>query len=93
MFMLFALKDRLQLWMGLFLLGLLFSFFAGRVYCGWVCPIHPVLRALVWLRKNLKIDQSDCIASGQCQSVCPAQAVSSTKERLAPHGDDGDCAS
>jgi polyferredoxin len=43
--------------MGLFLFGMVLSLFAGRLYCGWVCPIHPVLRAAVWLKKKLRIPQ------------------------------------
>ncbi len=58
LFALLAKSDKLQLWMGLFLFGMALSLFAGRVYCGWACPIHPVLRAVTWLKKKLKLPHS-----------------------------------
>lgn len=48
-----------QLWMGLFLVGVVASFFWGRVYCGWVCSINTVLRGVTWIKKKLRIKSSE----------------------------------
>lgn len=44
-----------QLWMGLFILGILASFIFGRVYCGWICAINTVLIGVTSLKKKMKI--------------------------------------
>ena len=44
-----------QLWMGLFVLGILASFVFGRVYCGWACAINTVLIGISSLKKKMKI--------------------------------------
>lgn len=43
-FVALALTGRVKLWMGLFALGVVASFFAGRVYCGWICPMNSVMQ-------------------------------------------------
>lgn len=55
LFLFLAMKNTLQLWMGLFGAGMILSFFAGRLYCGWVCPIHPVVRTATWIKKKLRL--------------------------------------
>ncbi len=54
---------KVQLWMGLFLLGIITSFLLGRIYCGWICPINTVMIGVTWIKKKmfikgLKIPQS-----------------------------------
>ena len=44
-----------QLWMGLFLLGIITSFILGRVYCGWFCSINTILKGIVWVKRKLHI--------------------------------------
>ena len=44
-----------QLWMGLFILGVLVSFVFGRFFCGWVCAINTVLIGVTSLKKKMKI--------------------------------------
>lgn len=46
---------RIQIWVGVFGLGVLLSFFVSRLYCGWVCPINTLTGAVTWLKKKLKI--------------------------------------
>ena len=44
---------RVQIWMALFLLGILASFIFGRVYCGWICSINTVMEwVTAFKRKN-----------------------------------------
>lgn len=44
-----------QLWMGLFVLGILASFIFGRIYCGWACAINTVLIGITTIKKKMKI--------------------------------------
>lgn len=44
-----------QLWMGLFIIGILASFVFGRFYCGWACAINTVLIGVTSLKKKMKI--------------------------------------
>lgn len=55
LFIFLFISGKVQLWMGLFLLGVIASFILGRVYCGWACSINTVLRAMTWVKKKLHI--------------------------------------
>ncbi len=46
---------QVQLWVGIFLLGVVGSLFLGRIYCGWICPINTVMKGVTWLKKSLGI--------------------------------------
>ncbi len=46
---------KIQLWMALFLAGVLSSFLLGRVYCGWICPINTVMSNVTRIKKKLKL--------------------------------------
>ena len=48
-------KQKVQLWMALFLVSILASFVFGRLYCGWACPINTVLGPITWVKKKLHI--------------------------------------
>lgn len=54
-FFVLVLTGKVQLWMAIFLAGILVSIFFGRLYCGWVCPINTLTRAVSWLKKRLSI--------------------------------------
>jgi len=55
LFVFLIVKGKVQLWMGLFLAGVIVSFVFGRVYCGLICPINTVMNAVTWLKKKLHI--------------------------------------
>lgn len=60
LFILLIVFGKIQLWMGLFILGVIISFLLGRIYCGWICPINTVMNGITWVKnklhiKNLKI--------------------------------------
>ena len=55
LFIILLIAGKPQLWMGLFLLGVLASFLFGRVYCGWICSINTILMGVTWLKKKLHI--------------------------------------
>ncbi|MCW3490191.1 4Fe-4S binding protein [Dethiobacter alkaliphilus] len=56
LFVLLVINGNIQLWMGLFLLGIALSFLLGRVYCGWLCPINTVMKKVTRAKKKLKIN-------------------------------------
>lgn len=37
---------KLQLWFGIFTVGLLISPLLGRVYCGWMCPMNTLFKPI-----------------------------------------------
>lgn len=55
LFIVLLVAGKPQLWMGLFLLGVLASFFLGRVYCGWICSINTLMVGVTWIKKKLHI--------------------------------------
>lgn len=55
LFIFLLVTGKVQLWMGLFILGIISSFFLGRIYCGWVCSINTVLKGVTWIKKKLHI--------------------------------------
>lgn len=44
---------KIQLWFALFAAGLLVSAVAGRFYCGWLCPMHALMRPIDYVHKRL----------------------------------------
>ena len=55
LFILLIILGKPQIWMGLFLIGIIASFFLGRIYCGWFCSINTVLKGVTWIKKKLHI--------------------------------------
>lgn len=53
LFIFLLVKGKAQLWMRIFLLGILGSFLLGRIYCGWFCSINTVLKGVTWIKKKL----------------------------------------
>lgn len=48
-------NGKLQIWFGIFAVGVIVSFFAGRFYCGWICPMGTLFRPIGWIYKKLGI--------------------------------------
>ena len=55
LFIFLLVKGKAQLWMALFLLGIIASFLLGRIYCGWICSINTSMKGVTWIKKKLKI--------------------------------------
>jgi polyferredoxin len=55
LFILLTVQHRLQLWLFIFLTGAAVSVFAGRLFCGWICPMNTVFRCINWIYGKLKI--------------------------------------
>lgn len=55
LFIFLFVNGKVQLWMGLLLLGIVAAFFASRIYCGWLCPINTVMNGISWIKKKLHL--------------------------------------
>lgn len=55
LFVILIATGKVQLWMAIFVLGLIVSIFLSRLYCGWACPINTLTSGLTWLKRKLKI--------------------------------------
>ena len=55
LFSILIMKGKVQIWIGIFLASMLLGMFFGRFYCGWLCPINTVLRAITKIKANLGI--------------------------------------
>lgn len=55
LFAFLVITEKVQLWMAIFVLGLVLSLFFSRLYCGWACPINALTGSVAWLKKKLKI--------------------------------------
>lgn len=56
-FAVLALRGRLQVWMLIFVAGVVVSLFWGRFYCSWVCQMGTLLRGIGALKRKLKLPQ------------------------------------
>lgn len=48
-------NSKLQMWLGIFVVGVIISLFAGRFYCGWLCQMHTIFKPINKLYAKLKI--------------------------------------
>jgi ferredoxin-type protein NapH len=46
---------RVQLWMGVFLGGMVGALFFSRFYCGWICPINTLMEMVAWFYQKTGI--------------------------------------
>jgi polyferredoxin len=44
LFFVLVVTKRFQLWLVLYLAGVILSLFFGRIYCGYICPMNTVMR-------------------------------------------------
>lgn len=57
LFVLFTIKGRINLWIGVFAAGLILSLIFGRGYCAYVCPMNTVMRPASWISSKLKLQR------------------------------------
>lgn len=55
LFIVLFIMGKVQIWMGLLLLGLISSLLFGRLYCGWICSINTVMHGVSCVKKKLHI--------------------------------------
>ncbi len=55
LFGLLLLTGKIQLWMGIFLVGIVAALFFSRFYCGWICPINTVMRIIAKIKTGFKL--------------------------------------
>ncbi len=49
------LKGKMQIWLLVFAGGAAVSVFAGRIFCGWLCPMNTLFKGIDFIYKKLKI--------------------------------------
>jgi len=54
-FLLLTFSNQGQIWMGVIFLSIALAAIFGRYYCGWMCPIHTLIRPTRWLSQRLKM--------------------------------------
>lgn len=57
-FIFIAFQGRIQLWLAFLIVGIFFSLFWGRVFCGWFCPMATIFRGINWIYNKLNINRS-----------------------------------
>lgn len=55
LFILLILKGKMQLWMVIFLTGVVGAIFLGRFFCGWICPIYTITGTVEKIYQKLGI--------------------------------------
>ncbi len=55
LFIILIITGKVQLWMGIFLSSVILALFFGRFYCGWLCPINTVMKAVTGLKNRLSL--------------------------------------
>lgn len=55
LFLALLFTGKVQIWMVIFLIGLLITPLLGRVYCGWICPINTSMNLVSKVKNKLKI--------------------------------------
>jgi ferredoxin-type protein NapH len=58
-FVLLMVTGKIQLWMAVFLAGLIGAAFFGRFYCGYLCPINTLTEGIDWLYQKMGIKRKD----------------------------------
>ncbi len=53
LFTLMIVTGKIQLWMGIFIIGIILSIFLSRFYCGLVCPINTLMNIVTFFKKKL----------------------------------------
>lgn len=46
---------KIQLWMGIFLIGIVAALFFSRFYCGWICPINTAMKIVTKFKNRFKL--------------------------------------
>src|SRR5690554_3408227 len=57
LFVVLFLTKKIQLWLVVYAIGFLLSFFYGRIYCGYLCPMNSGMNAVDKLAKKFKIQK------------------------------------
>ncbi len=55
LFIVLSAMRKINLWMGVFLIGVGLSVLFGRIYCGWACPMATLMRPIAFVYKKLGI--------------------------------------
>jgi len=58
-FLLLTFNNKGQIWMGVIFASIALAAIFGRYYCGWMCPIHTLIRPTRWLSRKLKMTKKN----------------------------------
>ncbi len=57
LFVVLFLIKKIQLWLLVYGIGILLSFFYGRIYCGYICPMNSSMKVVDKVAKKLKLQR------------------------------------
>jgi polyferredoxin len=57
LFIVLMILGRIQLWLIIYGAGVILSFFFGRIYCGYVCPMNTLMRPVQHVSRKIGIQQ------------------------------------
>lgn len=57
LFVVLMINQKVQLWLGLFLVTLVLARWGGRLYCGYICPLNTSMLMAEKLKKTLRIKE------------------------------------
>lgn len=57
LFIVLMILGRIQLWLIIYGVGVILSFFFGRIYCGYVCPMNTLMRPVQHVSRKIGIQQ------------------------------------
>lgn len=55
LFAVLIVTGKIQLWMGIFIIGIILSIFLSRFYCAFACPINTLMNLVTFLKRKLGI--------------------------------------
>lgn len=57
LFVVLMINQKVQLWLGLFLISLVFARWLGRLYCGYICPLNTSMLVAEKVKKLLRFKE------------------------------------
>lgn len=56
LFSILLFNGKIQVWMGIFVLSVILTFWLGRFYCGWICPINTAMKVVSKIKSRFKFN-------------------------------------
>jgi len=55
LFIVLSFTGKIQIWMGVFIVGVILTPLLGRFFCGWVCPINTAMNLVTNVKNKLHV--------------------------------------